>query len=60
MPRVVGVAGGKRKVAAIRGALLGRLVNVLITDRFTAERLLDPAPGETAPRKALAETGERP
>jgi DNA-binding transcriptional regulator LsrR (DeoR family) len=38
--RVVGVAGGPRKIAAIRGALAGRLVNVLITDLRTAERLL--------------------
>jgi DNA-binding transcriptional regulator LsrR (DeoR family) len=39
--RVVGVAGGARKFAAIRGALKGGLVNTLITDRFTAERLVD-------------------
>jgi DNA-binding transcriptional regulator LsrR (DeoR family) len=38
--RVVGVAGGSRKMAAIRGALIGRLVNVRLTDRSTAERLL--------------------
>jgi len=38
--RVVGVAGGRRKVAAIRGALDGKLVSVLITDRNTAQRLL--------------------
>jgi DNA-binding transcriptional regulator LsrR (DeoR family) len=38
-PRVVGVAGGARKVEAIRACLKGRLVNVLITDRYTAERL---------------------
>ena len=38
--RVVGVAGGSRKTAAIRGALTGRLVNVLITDRSTARRLV--------------------
>ena len=37
--RVVGIAGGSRKTAAILGALRGRLVNVLITDRGTAERL---------------------
>ena len=37
--RAVGVAGGPRKFAAIQGALRGRFVNVLITDRFTAERL---------------------
>ncbi|NBD36240.1 MAG: winged helix-turn-helix transcriptional regulator [Chloroflexi bacterium] len=38
--RVVGVAGGARKFAAIRGALRGKLINTLITDRFTAERLV--------------------
>lgn len=37
--RSVGLAGGPRKFAAIRGALRGRFVNVLVTDRFTAERL---------------------
>jgi DNA-binding transcriptional regulator LsrR (DeoR family) len=44
--RVVGVAGGKRKTNAILGALAGKLVNVLITDLGTAERLL--AAGTTA------------
>ena len=38
--RAVGIAGGPRKMNAIRGALLGRLINVLITDRFTAANLL--------------------
>lgn len=38
--RVVAVAGGQRKILAIRGALIGKLVNVLITDLKTAERLL--------------------
>jgi DNA-binding transcriptional regulator LsrR (DeoR family) len=41
VPRSVGVAAGERKVAAIRGALSGRYINCLITDRSTAERLLD-------------------
>ena len=41
--RVVGIAGGRRKFAAIRGALRGRRINVLITDRGTAERLLKSA-----------------
>ena len=56
--RVVGVAGGRRKTGAIFGALAGKLVNVLITDLATAERLL--AAGKTAelvpervPRKAV-------
>jgi DNA-binding transcriptional regulator LsrR (DeoR family) len=43
VPRVVGIAGGRRKTAAIRGALAGHWINVLITDRMTAERLLKPA-----------------
>lgn len=37
--RTVGIAGGQRKHDAIRGALRGRWINVLITDRFTAEAL---------------------
>jgi len=37
---VVGVAGGKRKTLAIKGALAGGWINILITDRNTAERLL--------------------
>ena len=49
VPRVVAVAGGARKVAAIRGALLGRHVDVLITDKFTAEKLAaDPIPDPSA------------
>jgi len=38
--RSVGIAGGVRKIPAIRAALHGRLVNVLITDRFTAKKLI--------------------
>jgi DNA-binding transcriptional regulator LsrR (DeoR family) len=38
--RIVGISGGPRRLDAIRGALAGRWVNVLITDRFTAERVL--------------------
>jgi DNA-binding transcriptional regulator LsrR (DeoR family) len=38
--RSVGIAGGARKVSAIRGALLGRWINVLITDNRVAESLL--------------------
>lgn len=41
--RAVGVAGGRRKFDAILGALRGDLINVLITDCFTARRLLDAA-----------------
>jgi DNA-binding transcriptional regulator LsrR (DeoR family) len=38
--RCVGVAGGARKFDAIRGALRGGWINVLVTDRVTAERLV--------------------
>jgi DNA-binding transcriptional regulator LsrR (DeoR family) len=38
--RAVGVAGGSRKYAGILGALRGHWVNILITDHFTAARLV--------------------
>lgn len=38
---VIGVAGGEEKVQAIKGAMLGKFVNVLVTDEETAEALLD-------------------
>ena len=41
VPRVVGVAGGPEKEVVIRAALLGKLVNVLVTDQVTAQCLLD-------------------
>ena len=41
LPRVVGIAGGEEKIRAIRGALKGHLINILITDRFTAGALLE-------------------
>jgi len=41
IPRVIGVAGGKEKVAVIRAALCGGLINVLVTDDQTAAQLLD-------------------
>jgi DNA-binding transcriptional regulator LsrR (DeoR family) len=37
---VVGVAGGTEKFGAIRAALRGKLVDVLVTDHMTARRLL--------------------
>ena len=37
---VIAVAGGRQKIAAIRGALNGRLLNVLITDEDTALALV--------------------
>ncbi|MBK8024981.1 MAG: sugar-binding transcriptional regulator [Chloroflexi bacterium] len=39
--RSVAIAGGPRKTNAIRGALLGGWINVLITDHMTAQRLLE-------------------
>ena len=41
IPRVIGVAGGKEKVAVIRAALCGGLINVLVTDDQAASELLD-------------------
>jgi len=38
--RAIGIAGGSRKYAAIRGALRGGLINILITDSCTAGRLI--------------------
>ena len=39
IPRRIGVAGGGRKFSAIRAALLGGWINVLITDLEMAERV---------------------
>ncbi|MEX1377233.1 MAG: sugar-binding transcriptional regulator [Eubacteriales bacterium] len=39
--KVIGVAGGKDKLDAIHSALVGKLVNVFITDEDTAQSLLD-------------------
>jgi DNA-binding transcriptional regulator LsrR (DeoR family) len=39
IPRRIGVAGGQRKFSAIRAALRGKWVNVLITDLEMARRL---------------------
>lgn len=47
MPRSVALCGGKRKFAAILGALRGQWVNTLITDQYTAERLIKAQPAKT-------------
>lgn len=47
IPRVVGVAGGQRKHQALLAVLRGRLIDVLVTDQFTAARL-DAAPEQGA------------
>lgn len=38
--RAIGVAGSARKYEAILGALRGHWINILITDQFTAKRLV--------------------
>ncbi len=40
--RVIGAAGGAEKLRAVRAALRGRLINVLVTDLQTAQCLLEP------------------
>jgi DNA-binding transcriptional regulator LsrR (DeoR family) len=47
VPRSVALCGGKRKFAAILGALRGRWVNTLVTDQFTAQRLAKAQPAKT-------------
>lgn len=39
--RVIALAGGQSKTAAIRGALRTGVIDLLITDKFTAQRLID-------------------
>lgn len=41
IPRMVGVAGGPEKYEAILGALHGGIINTLITDTQTAQRLIE-------------------
>jgi DNA-binding transcriptional regulator LsrR (DeoR family) len=56
--RVVGIAGGPAKVSAILGALLSHHINILITDRATAEGLLDAAPaGDLNPAPGAMKRG---
>ncbi|WP_114560468.1 sugar-binding transcriptional regulator [Desertihabitans aurantiacus] len=46
IPRRVGVAGGAHKHAAVRAAVRGGWVNVLVTDAITARTLLELAPAD--------------
>lgn len=39
VPRVVALAGGKSKTQAIDATLKSGVINILVTDKFTAERL---------------------
>jgi DNA-binding transcriptional regulator LsrR (DeoR family) len=59
VPRAIGVAGGPGKTAAVRAALLGGWINCLITDRLTAERLLESVhqDGRRRRDRALERTG---
>ena len=41
IPIRVGIAYGKDKTDAIKGALKGKIINVLITDNATAEAILN-------------------
>lgn len=53
MGNVVGVAGGLDKIEAIRGAIAGRFIKVLVTDEPTAQALL-----ESPSRRPGARPGE--
>ena len=44
IPRRIGVAGGARKYPAVRAALRGGWINVLITDAASAHRLAEERP----------------
>jgi DNA-binding transcriptional regulator LsrR (DeoR family) len=54
IPRSVGIAGGQRKLHAIRGALAGRWINVLITDRRVAEVLVEEVRSRQPPSLEIA------
>ena len=45
--RVIALAGGQSKTAAIKGALQTGVIDLLVTDKFTAERLLNSADPST-------------
>ena len=44
-PRSIAVAGGPGKTEAVAAAIVGGWINCLITDTYTAERLLEMRPG---------------
>ncbi|WP_152365611.1 sugar-binding transcriptional regulator [Microlunatus speluncae] len=49
VPRVIGIAGGERKVEAIRAAASGGWIDVLITDLRTARMIIAEPPAATRP-----------
>jgi DNA-binding transcriptional regulator LsrR (DeoR family) len=53
VPRSVALCGGKKKFPAILGALRGKWVNTLITDQYTAQRLVKAQPIETVAAGSL-------
>jgi DNA-binding transcriptional regulator LsrR (DeoR family) len=40
IPRVIGISGGKDKCITVKAALKGKVIDVLITDKETADRLM--------------------
>lgn len=46
--RVIALAGGQSKTEAIRGALKTGVIDILVTDKFTARRLVSPDKFQTA------------
>lgn len=59
IPHVVGLAGGADKLEAIRGALQGRLIDVLITDHVTAQKLLADGAGASMERTGSGRGGRQ-
>jgi DNA-binding transcriptional regulator LsrR (DeoR family) len=57
IPRRIGVAGGTRKLAALKGVLLGGWVNVLITDSVAAQQLVGDWSGESDVQQDLVAEG---
>jgi DNA-binding transcriptional regulator LsrR (DeoR family) len=52
VPRSVALCGGKRKFPAILGALRGKWFNTLITDQYTAQRLVKAESAKTMPAES--------
>lgn len=55
VPRVVAVAGGRRKWRALRAAMRGGLIDVLITDSFTGRALAE----DPQPEQDIHQEGQR-
>ena len=53
--RTVGIAGGRHKYEAIRAVVRGGWVHVLVTDQFTATRLVEEPSEEATPEAAPVE-----